>query len=103
LIQLEGLGSALWLGLLLLMLAIFGKLIGNGFFSLLVTDKKSALLIGISMIPRAEIALIVMQKGRGLGSQILPSNVFSAMILVCMITCTVIPFILRQLLKSYSN
>jgi len=100
LIQLEGLGSALWLGLLLLMLAIFGKLIGNGLFSLLVTDKKSALLIGISMIPRAEIALIVMQKGRGLGSQLLPSNVFSAMILVCMITCTVIPFILRQILKD---
>jgi Kef-type K+ transport system membrane component KefB len=66
----------------------------------LVTDKKSALLIGISMIPRAEIALIVMQKGRGLGSQILPSNVFSAMILVCMITCTVVPLILRQILKD---
>jgi Kef-type K+ transport system membrane component KefB len=100
LIELEGLSSALWLGLLLLIVAIFGKLIGNGLFSLLVTDKKSALLIGISMIPRAEIALIVMQKGRGLGSQILPSNVFSAMILVCMITCTVVPLILRQILKD---
>jgi len=100
LIQLEGMSSALWLGLLLLIVAIFGKLIGNGLFSLLVTDKKNALLIGVSMIPRAEIALIVMQKGRELGLQVLPSNIFSAMILVCMITCTVVPFILRQLLKD---
>jgi len=103
LIELKGMGLALWLGLVLLIVAVMGKLIGNSLFSLLVTDKKSALLIGISMIPRAEIALIVMQKGRELGPRILPHNVFTAMIFVCLITCTGIPFILRQFLVRNSN
>jgi Kef-type K+ transport system membrane component KefB len=97
---LEGIGSAVYSGLILLVVAVVGKLVGNGLFSLMVTDKKSALLIGISMIPRAEIALVVIQKGRELGAEYLPSNLFSAIILVCMITCTLIPFILRYFLKK---
>jgi len=51
LIQLEGIGSAIYLGLILLVVAVVGKLVGNGLFSLMVTDKKSAFLISISMIP----------------------------------------------------
>lgn len=100
LIQPEKLGSALCLGLILIVVAVIGKLIGNALFSLLVTNKRSALLIGISMIPRAEIALIVMQKGRQMGSKFVPPEVFSAMILVCMVTCTLAPFILRHLLSE---
>lgn len=100
LIQPGKLGSALWLGLILIIVAVIGKLIGNGLFSMFVTDKRSALLISISMIPRAEIALIVIQKGRQMGSEFLSSEVFSAIILVCMVTCTVAPFVLRRLLSK---
>ena len=100
LIQPGKLGSALWLGSILIIVAVIGKLIGNGFFSMLVTDKRSALLISISMIPRAEIALIVMQKGMQLGSEFLPFEVFSAIIMVCMVTCTMVPFVLRHLLSE---
>jgi len=103
LIQWEGIFSALYLGLILLVVAVVGKLVGNGLFSLMVTNKKSALLISVSMIPRAEIALVVMQKGKELGAQYLPSNVFSAIILVCMVTCTIVPFLLRYFLKKYHN
>ncbi|MBN1870980.1 MAG: cation:proton antiporter [Candidatus Omnitrophica bacterium] len=53
----------LGIGLVLLAVAIIGKFIGTALPVLLVDGRIAALLLGVSMIPRAEIALIVMRMG----------------------------------------
>jgi Kef-type K+ transport system membrane component KefB len=59
----------------------------------------SALLIGASMVPRAEIAMVVMEQGRAEGGWAVSSRVYNAMILVCAVTCILAPFTVRSLLK----
>ncbi|MFP4655912.1 MAG: cation:proton antiporter [Methanohalobium sp.] len=47
--------------IILLLVAFAGKFVGHGAIAYFVTGSSSALVLGTSMIPRAEIALIVMQ------------------------------------------
>jgi Kef-type K+ transport system membrane component KefB len=86
-----------WIGLLL-MVAVLSKLIGNGLLSLTVTGWTPALLISVSMIPRAEITMVIMQKGHELGEWAVPQEVFSSMVLVAFITSLIGPIWLRPLL-----
>jgi fatty-acid desaturase len=50
------------------------------------------------MIPRAEIAMIVMQRGLILGDWAVPPNVFAAMLFVCAVTSVIVPIFLHSLL-----
>ncbi len=93
--------SAVSFGLVLLLVAILGKLIGNGLFSLAVTGMKASVVLSLSMVPRAEIAMVVMKKGSELGEWAVPEKVFSAMVLVSLITCISAPIILRFLLRKW--
>jgi len=93
--------SALGLGGILFVLAVLGKLIGDGTLSLAVTDTISAALISVSMIPRAEIAMVIMQKGHDLGPWAVPDSVYSGMVLVSLATCLAAPVVLRILLKRW--
>jgi Kef-type K+ transport system membrane component KefB len=96
----HSLGSAMGIGGLLLVVAVFGKLIGAGLPALLTTSVTGALLIGVSMIPRAEIAMVVGQQARGLGDWAMPPEVYSGIALVSLVTCLVTPFAVRALLKK---
>jgi Kef-type K+ transport system membrane component KefB len=100
-VNLRSLAPALKLGGVLILLAVLGKLIGNGILSLAVTDAVSALLISVSMIPRAEIAMIIMKRGNKLGDWAVPDKVFSAMVLVSLTTCLISPLILRKYLMKW--
>jgi len=100
-VNFSSLTSALGLGGILFVLAVGGKLIGNGLLSLAVTDAVSALLISVSMVPRAEIAMVIMQRGHQLGEWAVPDSVFSAMVLVSLGTCVISPLVLRKLLKRW--
>jgi Kef-type K+ transport system membrane component KefB len=93
--------KAAGLGSILLVLAVLGKLIGDGSLSLVVTDPISSALISVSMIPRAEIAMVIMQRGHQLGEWAVPEAVFSAMVLVTLGTCVISPIVLRKLLKRW--
>jgi hypothetical protein len=53
------------------------------------------------MIPRAEIAMVVMQRGHQLGEWAVPENVFSAMVMVSLSTCIFAPIILKFLLNRW--
>lgn len=97
----QWLTAALGLGLILFVVAVIGKLIGNGVLSLIVTGWTSSLLLSVSMIPRAEIAMVVMQRGHQLGEWAVPENVFSAMVMVSLSTCIFAPIILKILLKRW--
>lgn len=93
--------SSFALGAALCVVAVLGKLIGDGALSLAVTSWRSATLFSVSMIPRAEIALIVMKRGQQLGDWAVPGRVFSAMVMVSVVTCILSPVVLRQLLSRY--
>ncbi len=96
----SSLGMAAGVGTLLLMAAILGKFIGAGVPSLFMLGKSSALVLGLSMIPRAEIGLIIMQQGLSLGEWAVSPELFLGMIIVSLGTCLLAPLALRSLLKT---
>ncbi|MFW6102037.1 MAG: cation:proton antiporter [Chloroflexota bacterium] len=87
--------------LVLLMVAFAGKITGAGTPALATTSWTGALLLGVSMVPRAEITMVIMQRGLDLGDWAVPSNVFSAMVVLSLVSAIVPPIILRPLLKRW--
>jgi len=88
------------LGAILFIAAGLGKFVGVAVPALLTLTKSDAVLLGISMIPRAEIALVIMYQCRQFGEDVVPDNIFAAMVLVAAATALVAPFTLRYLLAK---
>ncbi|MFP4421973.1 MAG: cation:proton antiporter [Desulfococcaceae bacterium] len=95
------LGDALWLGGALTAVAIGTKLLANVVPVYFIRGFQGATLIGISMVPRAEITMIIMQKGAALGDWAAPPSVFAAMVLVCAVTCLAAPVAVQSLLRRW--
>mgnify|MGYP001308331320 CR=1 FL=1 len=74
-------------GLILVVVAVLGKVVGVGIFSRLFTTTYGAFLISVSMVPRAEIAMVIIQRGSQLGEWAMPDDLYAAMVQVCSITC----------------
>ena len=100
-IDLDALATALDLGIILLIVAVVGKVVGVAIPVLKLAEPRSAILLGISMVPRAEIMMIVMQHGLQLGEWAVPVRVFAAMVLVSAATTIVVPLVLRPLLRQW--
>ena len=88
-----------YLGLLLIAVGVAGKIISVALPARLSMKWAGALLLGVSMVPRAEIALIIMQRGLALGNSVIPVDVFNAMVMLTATTCLLSPFVIRILLK----
>ena len=102
-IEPQSLGLALEFGALLLAVAVLGKVVGAGLPALMTTSGAGALLIGVSMVPRAEIAMIIGQQARELGDWAMPPVVFSGIAFVSLATCLIAPFVLRAILKRWPS
>jgi Kef-type K+ transport system membrane component KefB len=89
------------LGVVLLLAAVLGKFIGAGTPTLITSGLTGATLIGVSMIPRAEIAMIVVHQAQQLGDWAMPKQVYTAMVFVTMMTCIGAPWILYRLLQRW--
>ena len=89
------------MGVIFLIAAVLGKFIGAAGPALISIGLKSAILIGISMVPRAEIAMIIIQQGHELGDWAVSPKVYAGMVLVSAITSMITPFILRNLLQRW--
>jgi Kef-type K+ transport system membrane component KefB len=100
-VEIESLWPALGLGLVLLVPAVLGKLFGNGIPSLFVDGWPAALLVGTSLIPRAEIAMVIVQHGLELGPWAMSSRVFAAMVFVSLSTCILSPVVVTLLLRQW--
>jgi hypothetical protein len=50
------------------------------------------------MVPRAEISMIVMQRGLEMGEEVVPPDLFGAMIVVTLATSTLFPVIVGRAL-----
>ncbi|MFP4119697.1 cation:proton antiporter [Coleofasciculus sp.] len=96
----SALTAALGMGGILLVAAVLGKLIGVGGPTWLTTGGIAAALIGVSMVPRAEITMIVMQRGLSLGEWAVSNQVFAAMVVVSAVTSILAPIVLRSLLNK---
>lgn len=92
--------DALNLGLALLVAAVLGKFLGAALPAALVTSPRNSLLIGVSMIPRAEIFLVVMLHGVMLGDWAVPEPLYIAAVFVSVATCILAPILLRRLLAD---
>jgi Kef-type K+ transport system membrane component KefB len=100
-VNLGTLTAAISLGLIFTVVAVLGKLIGTSAMALFSEGWKGSTLLGVSMVPRAEIALIIMQKGFALGAWAVSSKLFSAMVFVSAVTCILTPLVVRAMLNKW--
>lgn len=91
----SGAGAGLWL----LAAAIVGKALGAGLPALLATDAAGSVLIGASMIPRAEIAMVIAHEGYASGA--LPEAAFAALLLAAAGSCFVATWLIDSLLARW--
>jgi Kef-type K+ transport system membrane component KefB len=91
--------ASIGVGAVLLVSAFLSKMFATVLPALLVTDWRRATLLGVSMVPRAEIALLVMKGGREAGASIVPDDVYLGMVLVSAGTCLGAPLILSRLFR----
>lgn len=97
--DLANLGHAAGVGALLLVAGVLGKVIGAGVPAGLMLGPQTGLVIGVSMVPRAEIAMIIMLQGSRFGEQYVPGVLFDAMNIVVLGTALLVPLVLPRLLK----
>ena len=97
----KALTAALVPGAILTVAAIATKFFANALPVYGMRGRQAALLIGASMVPRAEITMVIMQRARALGDWAVSARVYNAMILVCALTCVCAPFAVRCLLKRW--
>jgi Kef-type K+ transport system membrane component KefB len=84
---------------LLALAAVGGKLVGGAGPALPFTTSVGAVAIGVSMVPRAEICLLVAQRAQAMGPDVLPPQGFTALVLTSAITVIAAPVVLRQVLQ----
>ena len=94
------LGGALAPAAVILMAAVIGKLAGPGLASIPVVGLWGGLAIGTSMGVRAEIAMLVMDRGRRLGDWAVTPGLFNAAVLAALTTCIALPIVTRLVLMS---
>lgn len=98
-VALDLLVAALAVGGILLVAAVAGKIVGTALPLIAASGGAGALLIGVSMVPRAEIAMVVMERGRALGDWAVPPELYAGMVVVALGTCLVTPPIVKNLLR----
>jgi len=97
----SSLGAALGFGTILVAAAILAKLLADGIPLWFMGGLSTSLLVGVSMVPRAEIAMVIMERGLNLEGGTISPEVFGAMILVSAVTCGASPLVVRLLLHQW--
>jgi Kef-type K+ transport system membrane component KefB len=88
------LGGQVNLMLLVLAVAVLGKVIGCGLFAWMAGfTPRESLRVGVGMISRGEVGLIV--AGYGLAHGIIGNDIFSSMVLMVLVTTMITPIGLR--------
>jgi len=99
--QTEAMGAALWPAAVLVAAAFVGKFVGTLAGALPFCGAGDSMVLAVSMIPRAEVAMIIMQQSLNLETQATPGHIYSAMVIMCIITCLVPPIMLNRLIPKY--
>ena len=91
---------ALLPGLLLLIAAVLGKLLGAGLPAVLKLGTGAGLLMAFSMVPRSEIAMVVMQHGLQVG---VSEFAFAVMLVASIGTVILTSLVLPSLLQRFGR
>jgi len=95
--------QSLLLGLVLFVPAVVGKLLGAGAPVARAFGARSGVLLGVSMIPRAEIALLVARTGNRLGSWAVPDVLYGGIVCAAGLASIVSPLVLQRLLERWDD
>ena len=99
-VDVTALMDGLVLGIGLFVAAAAGKVIGAGLPAAFLFGSRGGLLIGASMVPRAEIFLIIMAQGAAMGPAAVPASLFAAAVFVSLASCVLAPIVVQRLLAS---
>ena len=94
------LAGSLGIAAMLLAPAVLGKFAGVGIPALIFVKRRDALLLGVSMIPRAEIAMVVIYQCHLLGSDVISGTLFGSLVIVSVLTSILAPLLLRSMLRQ---
>jgi Kef-type K+ transport system membrane component KefB len=84
-------------GSVLVVIAVITKVVGSG-LGMLSEGPKSALAVGVGMVPRGEVGLIVAAVGVRLG--LVPQTVYAMIVLVIVVSTLIVPPLLPRLMKG---
>lgn len=97
-VELAAIQAAGLFTLLVIVMALFGKLIGGFIGSRIVGfDSYDSLIFGVGMMPRAGIELVVIAAGMEMG--IIGDEIFSAIVLMIAVSVIVTPVLLKFAIK----
>ena len=99
-LDLAELSECTLVGTALLVAAIAGKLFGTLIGVWGAMPARTAWVVAVSMVPRAEVALFVCAEGRRVLPDHVPSSLQGGMVLVVAGTCLLTPPVLRRLLRG---
>jgi Kef-type K+ transport system membrane component KefB len=94
-------GESFLLGMILFVPAVFGKLLGAIVPLKRRLGMRGGILLGVSMIPRAEIALLVAHTGNQLGKWAVSDVLYGAVVCCAGFTSIVSPVVLERLLHVW--
>ena len=89
--------------MLLLLAAVGGKVVGAYLPARPLLGASGALALSLSLVPRAEIAPVTLQRGLELGPWAVPPVLFAQGVLISAITVLGTPLALRPLLAAPSS
>ncbi len=102
-LELDSIVQSAVLGLILFLPAVVGKLLGVGLPTASGFGPRAGILLGVSMLPRAEIALLVARTGNRLGSWAVSDVLYGAIVLVAALASIVSPLVLQPLLERWDD
>jgi Kef-type K+ transport system membrane component KefB len=89
-------GAALWMLLVVTVIAIVSKLIG-GFLGALSLGRSSALIVGVGMVPRGEVGVVI--ASLGLAAGVFSNETYAVIVAMSLLTSIVTPPVLAALLR----
>lgn len=89
-------GAALWMLLVVTLIAIASKLIG-GFLGALTLGRRGALIVGVGMVPRGEVGVVI--ASLGLAAGVFTNQTYAVIVAMSLLTSIVTPPVLALLLK----
>ncbi len=92
-----GTGPLIGLGLLVTAVGVVSKMAGCG-LGALPLGRRQALAVGVGMVPRGEVGIVVASLGLSRG--VVTRDIYSVIILMCVLTSLLAPPLLRPLLRE---
>lgn len=89
-------GAALWMLLVVTVIAIVSKLAG-GFLGALSLGRRGALIVGVGMIPRGEVGVVI--ASLGLAAGVFTNEIYAVIVAMSLLTSIITPPVLALLLK----